>query len=144
MRPRPVSLHSERVAREVPRRRKANYVGAPAVFELDLACRQINEAYSGDGFGCYLVGSALKRSDHRDVDVVCILSDEGFARLFPDAGTDGWWEHDARWLLMTVSLSKWLSERCGLVVDFKFQAQSWANKMHRGPRHAIGMRRVAA
>ena len=102
-----------------------------------MAVQTINEAFGGGSFGCYLVGSATKRPDWRDIDIVCIMQDEAFEVLFPDAGE--YWEHDARWLLMTIAISRWLSERCGHLVDFKFQKQSHANKYHRGPRHAIGL-----
>lgn len=74
-------------------RKKFNYVGAPAVFALELAVAQVWQAFGG--FGCYLVGSCLERRDWRDVDVRMILSDEEFAQLFPNAGQH--WEHDARY-----------------------------------------------
>lgn len=117
-------------------RKKANHVGAPAIFALEQACRDINEAFGG--FGCYLVGSAIERADWRDVDVRYIMADDEFAKLFPDAGRH--WEHDARWLLLTVSISERLSKITGLPVDFQFQPQTHANERHNGPRHAIGFR----
>jgi hypothetical protein len=124
-------------------KRKASYVGAPACFALDIACRLLNEAFHEDGYGCYLVGSATSRADWRDIDVVAILSDDAFESLFPDAHVQqGSFEHDPRWLVLTVALSKWLSEQSGLPVDFKFQPQTWANARHDGPRHALGMRMV--
>ena len=95
-----------------PARRKANYVGAPAIFALESACRQVTEAFGG--FGCYIVGSALERPDWRDVDVRYIMRDEEFVALFPDAvmfpDGGGCWEQDARWLLLTVSISDRLSK----------------------------------
>jgi hypothetical protein len=117
-------------------RNKASHVGAPAIFALSQACRQINEAFS-DCFGCYLVGSALERPDWRDVDVRLILSDEAFAAEFP--GADQHWEQDTRWLLITVALSQWLSKQTGLPIDFQIQPQTHANERHRGPRQAIGL-----
>lgn len=118
---------------------KANYVGAPKVFALELACRQLAEAFGG--FGCYLVGSCLSRPNWRDVDVVLILKDEEFGKLFPAAGN--YWEWDPRWLIMTVSISEWLSRVTDLPVDFKFQPQTLANERHNGPRYAIGIRVTA-
>ena len=117
-------------------RKKHNYVGAPAIFALEQACRILYEAFGDIGFGCYLVGSCLERPDWRDVDVRCILSDDGFAALFPDAGQH--WEQDARWLLLTISISERLSKLSGLPVDFQFQPQTHANERHPGNRHAIG------
>ena len=122
---------------ETIRRKKAVYVGAPAIFALEQACREINDAFGG--FGCYLVGSALERADWRDVDVRFILEDEEFAKLFPNAHDFGW-ERDARWLLLTVSISGWLSKVTGLPIDFQIQPQTHANERHKGPRSALGIR----
>lgn len=115
---------------------KATYVGAPACFALEQACQQLRDAFGE--YGVYLVGSALERQDWRDVDVRYILSDEAFAWLFPDAGQH--WEHDPRWLLMTVAISAWLSKETGLPIDFQFQPQSHANERHAKSRSALGLR----
>jgi hypothetical protein len=120
-------------------RKKASYIGAPACFALELALQQVCEAFAG-GFGCYIVGSALERPDWRDVDVRLIMTDDEFAREFPNAGRH--WEHDPKWLLLTVSISQWLSKQSGLPVDFQFQPQTHANKMYPGIRHAAGIRVV--
>lgn len=123
------------------RRRKGIHVGAPACFALELACQHI--AASFPGFGCYLVGSALERPDWRDVDVRFIMSDNDFAGLFPDADMNtGNWEFDSRWLLLTVSISAWLSEQSGLPIDFQFQPQTHANERHKGRRNSLGHRIV--
>ncbi len=125
---------TEAEARQV--RKKVSYVGAPAVFALERECQHLNAAFGG--YGCYLVGSAIERPDWRDVDVRFILSDEEFAALFPAAGQH--WEHDPRWLLLTVAISKHLSSVTGLPIDFQFQPQTHANAWHAGPRHAKGLR----
>jgi hypothetical protein len=122
-------------AREGERRPKVNYIGAPACFALELECKKICEAFNG--YGCYLVGSAIERPDWRDVDVRLIMPDERFAQLFPDAGK--YWEQDARWLLLTVAISERMSKVTGLPVDFQFQPQTHANECHKGTRHAIGL-----
>lgn len=120
-------------------KRKASYVGAPAIFKLELACQHINRAFGG--FGCYLVGSAMERADWRDVDVRMILSDEEFVVLFPDIDlTANNWEFDPRWLLMTVSISDHLSKVTGLPIDFQFQPQTHANIRHNKPRNPMGLR----
>lgn len=132
-----------------PPRKKGMYIGAPACFALEEAIRHIAEAfgayrgYSNDGDtrwggGIYIVGSCLKRADWRDVDVRYIMHDDAFAELFPDAGQN--WERDARWLLLTVSISERLSRLTGLLIDFQFQPQTHANEVHKGPRSAIGLR----
>ena len=119
-------------------RQKAIYIGAPKCFVLEWACRQITEAF--DCYGCYLVGSALERADWRDVDLRLIMHDEDFAKLFPDAGQH--WEHDARWLLLTASISEHLSRVTDLPIDFQFQPQSHANEHHNGMRSAMGLKIV--
>lgn len=119
-------------------RKKACYVGAPAIFALERECRTLTDAFGG--FGCYLVGSSLQRPDWRDVDVRFILSDEEFEHLFPDAGLNGLWEHDPRWLLLTVAISGHLSKATGLPIDFQFQPQTHANERHKGERHALGLK----
>ena len=129
----------EEVTEAPAKRKKASYVGVPAIFKLSLACRHLNDAYGDDGFGCYLVGSSLERPDWRDVDVVFIMSDEAFKREFP--ATDLLhFELDAKWLIHTVALSDWLMAQTGLPIDFKIQPQSWANERHSKCRHALGLR----
>lgn len=121
---------------EEPKRNKTSYVGVPAIFELTMACNVLIRAY---GASIYHVGSSLQRPDWRDVDLVMILSDEAFEREFPNAPLhSAAWEHDPKWLVLTVSLSKWLSEKSGVPVDFKFQPRSFANERHDGPRNPIG------
>lgn len=117
------------------RKPKANYVGAPAIFALELECQHICKALGG--FGCYLVGSALERPDWRDVDLRYIMADDEFRVLFPDAGD--FWEQDARWLLLTVSISERLSRITRLPIDFQIQPQTRANERHPGPRHSMGL-----
>lgn len=123
-------------------RQKANWVGAPACFELELALYDIRRAFGS----CYQVGSSLHRADFRDVDIRCIMPDEEFDKLFPGlcTPTPAGWEHDSRWLVMTTTISQWLSTRIGKTVDFQFQRASWANEHHSShePRHYKGFRRA--
>lgn len=121
--------------------KKASYVGVPAIFALNLACRHLNAAF-GDGHSCYLVGSSLDRPDWRDVDVVMMLSDNEFRRMFPKAHLQGQWEHDPRWLVMSVAISQWLAQQTGLPIDFKFQPSTWANERHQGFRNPLGINYV--
>lgn len=116
--------------------KKVNYVGAPAIFALELACADINRAFGG--FGCFLVGSALDRPDWRDIDIRLIMPDDEFAALFPNAGRLAW-EIDPRWLLMTVAISERLSKVTGLPVDFQFQPMTHANERFKGRRNSMGM-----
>ena len=119
-------------------RRKQVYVGVPAGWELELACRELVDSFGH--YGCFLVGSALERADWRDIDVRYILPDDAFAELFPKAGEH--WEHDVRWLVLNTSIACWLSKRTGLPIDFQFQPQTHANEKHKGMRSALGIRIV--
>lgn len=122
-----------------PKKIKAVYIGAPACFALEQACQHINQAF--DSYGCYVVGSSLERQDWRDVDVRMIMEDSKFHELFPNASPNGGsWEFDSRWLLLTVSISLWLSKMTGLPVDFQIQPQSHANSVHKGRRNAVGLK----
>ena len=137
----PIGMESVTENTAPSKRQKASYVGAPAIFALNLCCQQINAAFGL--FGCYLVGSAIERPDWRDVDVRFILSDEEFSNLFPDAvTTSAAWEHDPRWAILNTGISWWLRNATGLPVDFQFQPQTWANERHNKMRHALGMQVV--
>jgi hypothetical protein len=120
---------------KIPPQPKSCYVGAPAIFTLELECQHINEAFGR--YGCYLVGSSLERADWRDVDVRFIMDDEEFAKLFPNAYETAW-EQDTRWLLINTSISEHLSKVTGLPIDFQIQPQTHANLRHDKPRSSLG------
>jgi hypothetical protein len=121
---------------------RANWIPAPHYFELNAACVLVSEAFDPYGFGLYLVGSSLERRDFRDVDVRCIMADEHFDRLFPDAASCP--HMNALWSLLCASVSLYLSKHSGLPVDFQIQRQTEANAEHPGAakRHPIGMMRA--
>lgn len=120
------------------RRKKASYLGVPLAYKVELACQHLFRAF---GEVCYHVGSSLERPDWRDVDLVMIFRDDDFRAMFPDCGPleHARWEFDAKWLLMSVMVSDWLTHQCGAPIDFKFQPMTWANERHKGPRHAKGL-----
>lgn len=121
---------------------KASHIGAPAVFKLEQACQQLHAAYDHPTWfmGIFHVGSSLERADWRDVDVRMILADEYFEHLFPNACMKtGSWEFDQRWILLTVSISDWLSRLTGLPIDFQFQPMTHANERHKKARNALGL-----
>ena len=115
-----------------------HYLGVTNFYNLDMACRTVAEAFKF-GYGLYLVGSALRKPDYRDVDVRCILPDNEYHRLFPNAKTTP--HSDPLWCLICTSISTWLSERTGLPIDFQIQMGSAANIQYSHPeypRNAIG------
>ena len=117
--------------------RRANWVGAPEMYNLDLAVASICEAF---GPHCYHVGSSLHRRDWRDVDVRCILPDDEYDRVFPlsTVGVHSQFR-DARLMAMNAAFSEWLRKASGLPVDFQFQRQTEANAEFPGTRSALGM-----
>lgn len=121
------------------KRTRANFVPAPQMFNLHHACALIHQAFRDEAHaGIYLVGSSIERRDFRDVDVRCILDDATFDALFPNApaGPTHW---NARWSLLCIAISGWLSQTSGLPVDFQFQRMSTANAKFNGERQALGM-----
>jgi hypothetical protein len=127
-------------------RRKVSYIGAPACFALEMACKQVVDAFRPKGEGrhgqTYVVGSSLERADWRDIDIRLVMDDESFADLFPNVRLDtgsATWEFDPRWTLITVSVTAWLRQQTGLPIDFQIQPMTFANEKHKGQRHAIGL-----
>lgn len=103
---------------------RANYLTVAEHYELMQACRDVVEAFDD----VFLVGSALLRPSYRDVDVRAMLDDEDFDRSFGDA---------RRRALVNVAISRLLSARTGLPIDFQIQRRSDANASHSGPRDAL-------
>jgi hypothetical protein len=125
---------------EPPPQKRANWLPAPAAFNLSMACVLVNKAF-GDHFGCYLVGSSLRKRDYRDVDVRLIMSDAEFARLF-GGGTERCPQLNPLWSLLCSSISLFLKTHTGLPVDFQIQQQTEANKEFGRPdhqRHPLGV-----
>jgi hypothetical protein len=105
--------------------KRANYLGAPQFFNLNQACRIVEEAF-GFGVGIFLVGSSLVRRDYRDVDIRCIVHDEDWERIFPGIGNASW--RHPLWSLMCSSISLYLSQASALPVDFQIQSMTEANR----------------
>lgn len=105
------------------------------LYHLDNACALIRRAF---GHPSYLVGSAGTggAESYRDVDVRLMLDDAEFAAACPDR---------ARWELLCLAISTYLSERTGLPVDFQVQRTSEANERFGGGfRNPLGMGRIFA
>jgi hypothetical protein len=112
---------------------RANWVAAPHFYNLNQACAVLQRAFPQGGV--YLVGSALKRRDHRDVDVRLILEDEAYDKLFTSSGQ----AYNALWSIMCTSISMWLGDASALPIDFQIQRQTQANLAHTGRRHPLGI-----
>lgn len=107
-------------------------VGFPANAKLHQWAYAVKQVFGGS---VYLVGSALTEKNTRDVDVVCILDDEEFQRVF---GSDDGSEWNWRWAGICIAFSEWGRSQTGLNIDFKYQALTKANGRHNKPRGALG------
>ncbi|MEU6340239.1 hypothetical protein ABZ883_04720 [Streptomyces sp. NPDC046977] len=109
-------------------------VGMPATLHLHAFGREINDSF---GYMPYLVGSAARGKEWRDVDVRLILPDKEFDALFPGHLKP---DHaDARWSLLCAAISELGRMRTGLPIDFQIQRTTEANVAYGGPRHALGL-----
>lgn len=85
---------------------------------------------------CYQVGSSTQTKDWRDVDVVMILDDDKFSKIFPMDGNG----IDMKWMILCAACSFYGKEVTGLPIDFKLQSQCQANERYsKKPRMAIGL-----
>ena len=97
----------------------SSHAGGPETEALGHALLIVEKAF---GAQCFLVGSATKTTDFRDVDVRMIMEDEAFAQLF---GTE-FHRHSLNpfWSLLMVSISEYLQKRTGLPIDFQISPRS--------------------
>lgn len=115
------------------------WIPAPASFNLNMACVAVNKAFSGEGYGCYLVGSALHKRDYRDVDVRFIMKDASWARLFGADRASCPHLHPL-WSLLCTSIACWLQKQTGLPVDFQIQQCGAASAEFPDlPRYPLGV-----
>jgi hypothetical protein len=87
----------------------------------------------------YLVGSATRGYDWRDVDVRLILFDDRFEELFP--GIDSTPRFDAGWAAYCLAFSLLGQRMTGLPIDFQIQSMAYANEHYpEGERQPLGIR----
>lgn len=110
-------------------------VGMPAKLLLDEFANQVWAAF---GHPPYLVGSALKGKNWRDIDVRLILSDADYE--LQGYGDPLHTHANAKWVAMTLAFSVLGYQITRLNVDFQIQQQSWANQRFPDePRSALGL-----
>lgn len=109
-------------------------VGMPAMLHLEAFGREVHDAF---GEFPYLVESAARGKEWRDVDVRLMLPDDEFESLFPLHRKPD--RQDGKWGLICAALSELARMRTGLPVDFQIQKTSWANERYSGVRHALGL-----
>lgn len=118
----------------------AHYLTTTQYFKLDVACIPLWSAFQDNCFGVYMVGSALRKPDWRDVDIRVMMEDAEYDRMFPVVDK---WDESALQKLMCISISNYLSSVTGLPIDFQIQKQSSANARYPSAdghkRNAIGL-----
>lgn len=110
-----------------------SHVGMPAGIYLDHFGIEVYEVF---GDFPYLVGSALKSTDWRDVDVRLILADDEFDRQIGDCTQP----HclNLKWNALCLSFSALGQRMTGLPIDFQIDQRTEANERYTGPRHSLG------
>jgi hypothetical protein len=108
-------------------------VGMPANILLDQWARSVEAAFDSTP---YLVGSATRTHEWRDVDVRVILDDDVFERLFGKCRQP--YRFNARWALICGAIALQAKAITGLPIDFQIQPRTEANKDD-GARHALGL-----
>lgn len=110
-------------------------VGSPAILNLDAFGLRVFYAF---GHHPYVVGSAVRGKQWRDVDVRLILPDAEYDALFGERRAAP--HLDLKWALICAALSVLAQQQAGLPVDFQIDRQTEANEQHGGePRHALGL-----
>ena len=103
---------------------RATYLEAHKLFLLETSMRSINEVFHRN---TYLVGSCLERPNYRDVDIRTILSNDEYNKVNPQV----WW-------LLDRSVSVWLSQLTGLLIDYQIQSFEQADE-YGGKRNPLFM-----
>jgi hypothetical protein len=108
----------------------------PALLRLDAFAARVEDAF---GELPFLVGSATRTKQWRDVDVRLILDDDIFDTMF--GGEMKPPRMNLRWALICDALSELARQQTGLPVDFQIQRQTEANEQYGGEaRHVLGLR----
>lgn len=95
---------------------------------LEEWCRNVRKLFKSSP---YLVGSATKRANFRDVDLRLVLPDERF---------DAEWSDVVRVRLMNRAISIWGQQETGLPIDFQIQRATEANAQYKDSRNPMGTR----
>lgn len=108
---------------EVIPRVARNYVGMPAAMYLEEFGSQVMAAFDETP---YLVGSATRGREFRDVDVRLLLDDDMFAKMF---GCDpNYSQHNGKWVAFCAAFSELGRRMTGLPIDFQIQQRTRANE----------------
>lgn len=111
-------------------------VGSPAILLLDAFGQWIFDAF---GEMPYLVGSATRGKNWRDVDIRVILMDEDYDRMFGKRRKPA--HQDKRWAFLCAAVSVLGERQTGLPIDFQIDRMTEANEQFPdGVRYPLGIR----
>jgi hypothetical protein len=109
-------------------------VGMPAWIKLNQFGRVVDEYF---GHVPYLVGSAARGKDWRDVDVRLILPDDEYADLFGGSPSRPRCLN-LKWNAACLAFAALGRDMTGLPIDFQIDQQTEANEKYgTGPRHPL-------
>ena len=106
------------------------FVGMPAALMLHEFGSQVWHAF---GEPPYLVGSALRGKQWRDVDVRLILEDKEYERL--GLGDPLYPQQNGKWVALVMAFSALGKQMTGLPIDFQIQQMTRANKEYALAEH---------
>lgn len=110
---------------------RAVYLLLSELGKLDMWGRELKYILHTDieQYGVFLVGSALKRKDYRDVDIRHIISNDSFLKMFSSI--------DIGYFNQMVSL--WGQQVTGLPIDYQVQSIDSEDNKVPGYKHPIGI-----
>lgn len=110
-----------------PRRPRATYLTQSGIRLLHDWGTALQRTFPGHT--AYLVGSALTRADHRDVDVRVMLDEDVWLSI----------EDVVNLADLNLAVSLWGQQVTGLPIDFQVQRKADANAEYDGRRHPLGL-----
>lgn len=114
-------------------------VGMPAALKLNQFGRECFEAFGAEA---YLVGSATRSTEWRDVDVRVILPDDEFERQVGALTRPRCL--NLRWNALCLAFAARGREVTGLPIDFQIDQLRDANEKYPEVRHALGLNHLLA
>lgn len=114
----------------------ATFLDVTSFIELRFAAAIVKGIFD-ESFGIFLVGSALKRKDWRDVDVRQIISDAEFERRFGEFVEP--YENNKFLRAFNLGISGWMRAASHLPIDYQVQPITKANELYPNePRNGLG------
>lgn len=105
--------------------------GMPASMYLDLFGKVVLDAFDEVP---YLVGSAFRGKQWRDVDVRLMLDEQAYERFIGDGEANS---QNPRWRALCMAFSELGRRITGLPIDFQIQRRTEANEHFKGFRQPL-------